>query len=300
MRPYLSQFRALLRDFPHTRGVFERFLLPWAMQNETILEPFEAFREFNGPDNPYEVSPGDLHSFYALSRVCDALIAPLEPSGVGAAKWSLTSAQFAGFWDLLGMEAREPDEFHPFWCEIAEIEAADSPDAPPLIEDVFWPALTFGNLLICRAGVRVVVAGKNHLDPEIAASSPLYFAYSRASRKTHDLSHGWGSNSQWSTAFRRDYVWREHYVFNADGAPDGHEPSFLAGLSWHEAMELPKRRFFARPLEADYALNLAQREELLMYRGFAGTRTESDEGGNFWPYDDTLLLSMKCDFSLPL
>jgi len=45
----------------------------------------------------------------------------------------------------------------------------------------------------------------------------LYFTYLRRSRPTCDLSHGWGSNSQWSTDFRRDYAGGGMLHHNVDG-----------------------------------------------------------------------------------
>jgi hypothetical protein len=45
----------------------------------------------------------------------------------------------------------------------------------------------------------------------------MYWAYTRRNRPAADLSHGWGSNSQWATDFRRDYVTADAYVYNVDG-----------------------------------------------------------------------------------
>ena len=289
MRPYLFEFRELFYEFPSGNAAFERFLRPWAYRNSAILQPYFEFRHFNGPENPYRVEANDLDSLYALSRVCDLMIGPLEPSGLGAAKWSLAPHQFVDFWETLGLSSHEPNDFDPFWCEIAAIEAAPSPDAAPQIEEVFWPALRFGDLLICRAGVRIS-AGKKLFNPEIAATSPLYFTFRRASRPTHDLSHGWGHNSQWSTSFRRDYVWRDFTIFNADGAINGNRPAFLSDPALNATPELPSHRFFASDKGDNGGLNLSQREELLTHRCFVNHQPREDD---FWPYDDTLLLQIK-------
>ena len=58
--------------------------------------------------------------------------------------------------------------------------------------------------MFSRAGV-AVCGGKDYIQPEIAMSSTIYWAFRRKYRPYSDLSHGWGSNSQWRTSFRRDY-----------------------------------------------------------------------------------------------
>ena len=123
------------------------------------------------------------------------------------------------------------------------------------------------------------------------ARSPLYFAYQRNGRVARDLSHGWGSNSQWRTNFRRDYLWNGCYVFNADGAPN-YGGSFLRDLSAHEWIELTRpdqgRRFFASHLGDDYGLDLAAREAFLVNRCRVNRAHEIDE---CWPYYDSAVWS---------
>lgn len=296
MKPSLVEFRQLFQELNGVDTGLKSILSPWADRNSAILGDHDCFRRLNEPQNPYPVENDDLWSFYALSRVCDWLIAAFEPlnpvrenGSCKPASLNFSLSQFVDFWGRIGISHCEPAAYHPFWCEIAAIEEALGSDAPPQIEEIFWPALTFGDLLICRAGVRVR-AGRDVLNPTIAATSPLYFTYHRANRKTYDLSHGWGHNSQWNTGFRRDYVWRDFLIFNADGLPRLNQPTFLSTLSWHDEPQLPSHRFFAAQRGSNESLNLEQREELLTKRSFVVTSPDDEE---FWPYDDTLLLQIE-------
>jgi hypothetical protein len=60
--------------------------------------------------------------------------------------------------------------------------------------------------------------GAHHLDPVHAATSTLHWAWARRHRPVEDLSHGWGSNSQWDTDFRRDYLLPDQLLCNVDAA----------------------------------------------------------------------------------
>jgi hypothetical protein len=80
-----------------------------------------------------------------------------------------------------------------------------------------------------------------------------------------DLSHGWGSNSQWRTAFRRDYQVAGEVCYNTDGEHDLRKP-------------------FARSEDRD-GLSQEERIELLVSRCFI--LTERSHTG-LWPFDDTL------------
>ena len=282
MAAYLSQFRELYEALLDAQGAEVAPLLDsWGARHAAVLTPLAQLRRFNAPDNPYQVERDDLESLYALSRVCDALLLPFQS---GECWFDLSRQQFADFWQTLGITASEPRNYHPFWCEIVACENGADDDAPPRIEEVFWPALAWGNLLICRAGVKVE-AGRNWLNADVAASSPLYFASRRSYRKAHDLAEGWGSNSRWRTRFRRDYLWNEHYVFNADSSVDGNS-AYLQDFSAHEWAELlvKPRQFFASDKGDNGDLTLAQREELLVNRCLVRAAPENVD--DFWPYDD--------------
>ena len=286
MALYLSQFRELYHQLLDGEGAqIAPLLANWARDNRAILEPYRKFRQLNALGNSYAVETDELHSLYALSRVCDVLMLAFQP---GEVWFDLSLGEFVEFWQNLGIEANQPRDYHPFWCEIVACENVEDDGAPPRIDQVLWPALTWGDLLICRAGVRAR-AGRNWLDAEVAASSPLYFALRRSYREAHDLSHGWGGNSQWRTAFRRDYRWNEHYVFNADGELNHRNPPFLQNLSGHRWMELLKqeRQFFVSSKGSDDDLSEAEREELLVNRCWL--HHARNDNGDFWPYDDTAI-----------
>ena len=283
MAVYLSEFRELWGEILRPESRFVAPLLrDWAARHAAILGPYRKFQQLNALDNSYQFAPDELHSFYALSRICDVLVLPFQR---GECWFDLSVEQFADFWQTLGVAASQPRDYHPFWCEIVACENGDDDDAPPQIQEIFWPALLWGELLICRAGVRLK-AGKNWLNADVAASSPLYFASRRFYRARHDLSDGWGGNSQWRTTFRRDYPWNGNYVFNADGALSHQAAPFLANLSAHEWMELLKlpRRFFASRNGDNGDLTLAEREELLVNRCFV--RAVKEDTNDFWPYHD--------------
>ncbi|MGW4908766.1 hypothetical protein [Streptomyces sp. NPDC004270] len=97
----------------------------------------------------------------------------------------------------------ETAAFDPFLHEIVDVEQATDPDEPITVTGLVWPGLWLGSVLFARAGVRVR-AGIRHAERGVADRAPLYWAYRRRHRPTVDLSHGWGSNSQWRTAFRVD------------------------------------------------------------------------------------------------
>jgi hypothetical protein len=101
-----------------------------------------------------------------------------------------------------------------------------------------------------------VRAGRLHLLKEVAERSTLYWAYARNHRKSEDLSRGWGSNSQWRTAFRRDYALGGRLFYNVDARP--------------------------HPGGPDADLTAAERAELLRHRCFVTCTTPSDD---LWPYD---------------
>ncbi|MFJ9821312.1 hypothetical protein ACIRU3_39855 [Streptomyces sp. NPDC101151] len=153
----------------------------------------------------HEHRPGGLWELYALSRVSDVLLFSFQPPGHDP--WAgpgLTREQYLGLFTGLGMVPfEEPSVFDPFLHEIVEVEQAADPDAAIVVTDVLWPGLWLGDILFCRAGVRVR-AGARHAERGVADRSPLYWAFRRRHRPTVDLSMGWGSNSQWRTDFRVD------------------------------------------------------------------------------------------------
>ncbi|TQF06415.1 hypothetical protein E6W39_34680 [Kitasatospora acidiphila] len=129
--------------------------------------------------------------------------------------------------ELLGRLGMVPFEetgvFDPFLREIVEVEEAADPDEPIRITEVVWPGLWSGPLMFSRAGVRIR-AGAHHAERGVADRSPLYWTFLRRHRPTVDLSHGWGSNSQWRTDFRLDYRTSKEERVNADAQADIDDP----------------------------------------------------------------------------
>src|SRR5215472_8573935 len=162
-----------------------------------------------------------------MSRVLDVLIAPFQPVSDDPAllNWVTHKPWWTG---RLASEQALPalaaavravriaeDRFSPFFHEIVAVDSADDPDSRPQLVSEVWPGYLAGALLLVRAGV-VVRAGANVMDPVVASRSRMYWAWWRRNRQPTDLSHGWGSNSQWGTDFRRDYVAGGQLYYNVD------------------------------------------------------------------------------------
>ena len=112
---------------------------------------------------------------------------------------------------------RVQPRYHPFFHEVAAAEPDSALGDAVLVEEEIWPGLWFGDLIFARAGVRVRGGPGASCDAARAARSTLYFAWTRVHRPTCDLSHGWGSSSQWATRFRRDYADGAVLRYNVDG-----------------------------------------------------------------------------------
>ena len=113
---YLFQFRELYDELLDSKS---RQIVPllqsWAGANRAVLDSHRKFQRLNVLNHSYEVERDELHSLYALSRVCDTLLLPFQ---AGECWFDLSGEQFAEFWQTLGIAAREVSEYHPFWCEI--------------------------------------------------------------------------------------------------------------------------------------------------------------------------------------
>lgn len=287
MAPSLFPFRPLFFEIlsHETPDLWAKVLKPWLAQHRSILSPYEKFRSLGEWGRFTPIGGEETWSLYALSRVSDLLLESFEPRGAEASPL-LRLEEWSDFWSQLGIRTVNCTSYHPFWCEIVAVEPSEEADDLPQIQDVLWPALCFGDLLIARAGVKVR-AGQNQVHPEVALKSPLYFAYSRLGRRASDLSHGWGHNSQWRTSFRRDYLAHGHYIFNADGKPNFEERPFLESMPPHQWDNLAPKTFFASAIGDGYGLSIEQREELLFNRCFVRSQRDEDD---FWPYDDTSIM----------
>ena len=119
-----------------------------------------------------------------------------------------------------------------------------------------------GPLVFRRAGVRVK-SGAHHVRKDVAESSTLFWTWSRANRPTLDLSMGWGSNSQWRTSFRRDYIFGDRAFLNVDATP-------------------------RPPSDEDLSPELAR--ELLLHRCFVKS-VVATPANDLWPYDQSAVVA---------
>ena len=264
---------------------FDAALAPAMPAWSGFAEEYARYRRFtsapsfaHGGNAPW----ADLWTFYALSRVFEWLtlgfqdLAGLRPSpdwpGPGPCfapspdrpRVALLRDELLRFFGAFGMEPMKVHpQYHPFFHEVAAAEPDPALGDAVLVEEEIWPGLWFGDLVFARAGVRVRCGPGAPFDAVIAAQSTLYFAWARVHRPTHDLSHGWGSGSQWATRFRRDYAGSTMLHYNVDGCvrltddasvppPDCHrDPGTHGGLAPTERIELLRHRCFVRTAKPD-------------------------------------------------
>jgi hypothetical protein len=222
---------------------------------------------------------GRLWELYALGRISDYLLERGCPAGDGARgfsggrrlapEWLAVYERFMRGIGLAGVGRAAA--FSPFHHEIFEV-VRDEEAGAVTVEDVLWPGFRFGDLLICRAGVRVR-APSALVDPRVATTSTLYFTSRRQPRGARDLSHGWGSNSRWRTLFSRFYDDAEGLHFNWDGETD---------LGTFPDAPTQERGTGDNP-----ELPMDRRVELLVHRCFVRSPPPADEW-DWFPFGDRL------------
>lgn len=237
-RQLLEQIRAT-----SSRELVDGVVRPWLAAH--AVREWAFFGELAArPGAPIpDVSEDESWRLYALSRNHDVLVSrrwatanPDERTAVALAHVELMTQ--LGFRPI----ARRP--FHPFFHEIVAAEAAEPAVAPIEIVEEVWPGFMLGTLMFARVGV-LVRGGASHLDPRIATTSTLYWAYERSNRETLDASFGWGNNSQWRTELRRDYSVGDELFYNVDGdiAHRAHELSDATSIELvrHRCLVLARR-----------------------------------------------------------
>jgi hypothetical protein len=204
----------------------------------------------------------------------------------------LTTDVYLRFFEALGVERCSESAFSPFYHEVVQVEdASDEIDGVQILREI-WPGLRFGEMILGRAGVSVRCS-PTLMSKSIAERSTLYWAHKRIRRSVNDLSVGWGHNSQWRTAFRRDYEDERHYYFNVDGSIDlaGTQPQWVAGR--------PKPAWLSEgQFNGDEQPPIDARRELLVNRCFVRTPEPPPESEP-WPWDDTLTVRRDEPFWLP-
>lgn len=246
----IGLFRAIISLDPEA-DLFHELLSPWMAGEREWLTAFEQ-----------QMSPGpieieDSWHLYALSRINQILLLAFQrgthDSWEGPA---LTMPEYLAFMTGLGFRVADEPTYSPFFHEIVEVVEADgaSPRKDYIdLERVDWPALMLGPMMFSRAGVGVSCV-HGALQPQIAMSSTLYWAHRRKSRPREDLADGWGSNSQWTTKFRRDYIVGDQLLFNADGEYDLNDRGLRTredGLTRAERIELLTNGCFVRCTKPD-------------------------------------------------
>lgn len=265
--PYRALYEALLGR--EVEDAYRGVLLPWLENNTEETVWLRGFAARRGQPIP-PASADDLWRLYALQRVGELLLLGFQQQVLGLGNWSgpkVSLAVYESFFARLGISSVCPGTFHPFHHEIVEVLPAKQAHEPARLLEYRWPCMMLGSMIFLRGGV-AVSAGRHTMHPVSASSSTLYWAYRRSYRPVNDLSQGWGSNSQWRTALRRDYLLGDKLYFNVDGRRD----------LLHDAGRRP---------ESD-GLSRAQRIELLVHRCLVSASFEED--GDFFPYDDTICL----------
>jgi hypothetical protein len=253
-QPYRALFDALL-DYAGG-ALHDDVLRPWIAANDGERRWLDEIRRRTGSPVP-PMRPEELWRLYALSRIVQMLQLSFAPD-TPERTWNLGRIdldEYQAFMGALGLEPIERRSFHPFFHEVVAVHPLPDESAAPEVVYEYWPGYMLGPLLISRAGCRVA-AGSRHLVKEIAESSTLYWSFARNTRPTEDQSNGWGSNSQWRTDFRRDYLLDGELRYNVDARP--------------------------HPGRWDRDLDEAERAELLRHRCFV---TCAKPGGDRWPYD---------------
>jgi hypothetical protein len=268
LQPFFRKLYESLLNYEGERP-YREVLMPELDEARRTLAELKSCSEIQARLLPTENIIEQLWELYAFSRVSDVLLLPFQESDGDDNSWPgprLTAVERESYFISLGLRPIEKKTFHPFFHEIVKVE--QSPDAaePISLDKVLWSGFMFGSLLACRAGVRVR-GGRNYINKEIAETSTMYFTFRRNNRPVDDLSHGWGSNSQWRTKFRRDYVDESNLYYNVD-----------AGIA---ANRHPIEDF---PDSSDRELSAEEKIELLINRCFIVSETPH---GGLWPYDDT-------------
>lgn len=285
-----SRWLDLLRDEPTPRRLFNALCSsPADAAAAPLLAAFsrgEVVREIAGRAAgvgrvartiPHEVGSDHflddtLCALYAMARVRDVLLLahqPVpQPDGQVAKLDSALGREFprlppvpvdqmVDLFSLIGCKPLRGGEFDPIVHEIVVCEQAADPLSAIEVVEEFWPALLIGELVFCRAGVRVR-AGAAHAVAGVADRSTLAWEYWRRHRLTSDGSFWWGTNSQWRTNFRRDYLTEVGRIYDFDEASTWSRRRRLSLLGRQvaqgpspERISLIKNRCLLRPAAED-------------------------------------------------
>jgi hypothetical protein len=252
----------------HVRPIYWYVLAPWVESNESEGQWLRSFASRQGSPIP-GAAIEDLWRLYALSRVIETLLLRFQHGQADGTEWhgpKISPDDYVRFSESLGLTVETSHIFSPFYHEIVEVEEVSDDDQPVTLLSTFWPCLMLGNMMFSRAGVRVS-GGRRFICKDAAESSTIYWAFRRKNRSCHDLSLGWGSNSQWRTSFRRDY---------------------RIGKELHYNVDRTNNLGATEPAAEDHdGLTQRERIELLTNRCFVTTEKPHED---LWPYDDMICL----------
>jgi hypothetical protein len=221
MTPWFKDLFVAIADW-EGRGppVYWSVLVPWLEANSDHISWLRDFAA-RGKEEIPPATEEELWALYSLSRVNDLLIhnfPPTDPPSLTPRpeKWDISVSEYESFATALGLTIVRPKSYSPVFHEIVVTVENSESSHPIELVDEFWPTTLLGNMLFSRGGV-AIEGGTYLIDKEQAENSPMLWTYRRARRVSHDLSHGWGSNSQWRTSFRRDYIFGQKAHLNVDG-----------------------------------------------------------------------------------
>ena len=245
-RPWIRLYDAL-----HERDVVDAYtdvLEPWTEQHPDERRWLADFSRRT--ESSWTVATDeDLCRLYSVYRVTSTLLLRFQRGRADGSDYAGPTISVEGyrlFHEALGFCVADVAAFHPFYHEIVGVQQAVSAAAPIEVVEQRWPSLMLGNLMFCRAGC-VVVGGSNHVVKDIAERSTLYWTFRRKDRPCNDLSHGWGSNSQWRTTMRRDYRTSSGFDYNVDAEKSlDSAGDTVDGLSLEAMRELVRNRCMLR------------------------------------------------------
>jgi hypothetical protein len=214
--PFVQLFEAVASY--RGSGVYSQVLLPQGSFIVQISTWLDDFRHRTKTDWSLATAE-DLSCLYALSRLTSLLLLRFQKVRADGTDYlgpEITIEDFLAYHLHLGFKVHESTGFHPIVYEIGEMRTLEDDLAPLVLLDINWPCLTLDNLIYCRGNVNVQ-SGSSYATKNVAESSKMYWAYRRKDRAFADQSHGWGHNSQWRTAFRRDYINGDDFCYNVDG-----------------------------------------------------------------------------------
>ena len=225
-------------------------ILNWIQENDYV-NFLDKIREAFVKDANFKLAKEDNWELYAFSRLLDLLTLQFQKDNNADASGNcgpkISIDDYVEILNQLNLSVSFPVEFHPFYCEINE--ASEGINEFKILEHLS-PSVKIGNLLIKRAVVNICLNSNNY-NLSLVNSSKIYWTYRRKNRRFQDLSHGWGSNSQWRTELRIDLETEDSYIYNSSAKFDLNNFSEELkielneqNLKIDEAIELVKNRYF--------------------------------------------------------